>query len=463
MKPPTRLETAIAELAPKERVLLERFKGAVVEHPRLLQVELDLLHAIWEPAGFACVLLVGPTGVGKSTVLRRVVKHFPGSAGEAAFGLLPAPAGRTPVPLLVMEPWAQAPWFNRAYYYRTGLRLLGEATLGDWGTAQAGMRKGRTIDHFQDLPELRQAYQEALARRQVRVVLLDEAQHLMQVGAGAELLEQLDWLKSMTNATGVLHLLSGPYSLLQFSSLSGQAARRGHEVHFARYQYTRPAEQAQFQGALLALLKALPLPTDLEGMMAHWQTCYERTIGCIGVLRDWLARALAIALHSGSEQLTWERLITRALPVLHCHRLAKEAIDGERALTDTEEQRRELWELLLQDTTKQGGASLARAQSSAPTPSAPPAAPTNSEATPAPTTGRRSSRRKAPAERREESAPMPAASVGAALPVPAAQEATEADTASPAVASPAASGKPTTGRRGQRKSRLELVDTPILD
>ncbi len=104
MKSPTRLETVIAELPPKERALLERFTGAVVEHPRLLQVELDPLHAIWEPAGFAYVLLVGPTGVGKSTVLRRVVKHFPGSAGEAAFGLLPAPAGLTPVPLLVMEP-----------------------------------------------------------------------------------------------------------------------------------------------------------------------------------------------------------------------------------------------------------------------------------------------------------------------------------------------------------------------
>ncbi len=283
----------------------------------------------------------------------------------------------------------------------------------------------------------------------------------MQVGA--ELLEQPDWLKSMTNATGVLHLLSGPYSLLQFSSLPGQAARRGHEIHFARYQYTRPEEQAQFQGALLALLKSLPLPADLEGLMAHWQTCYERTIGCIGVLHDWLARALAMALHSGSEQLTWERLITRALPVLPCHRLAKGAIDGERALTDTEEQRRELWELLLQDSTKQGGASPVRTQSSAPTPSAPSAAPLNSEATPAPATGRRSSRRKVPVERREEPAPMPAASARAALPAPAAKEATEADSSSPAVATPAASGTPLTKRRGQRKSPPDLVGTPIVE
>lgn len=288
---------------------------------------------------------MGPTGVGKSTVVRQVVRHFPGSAGETSFGLQPQP-GRAPVPLLVMEPWAQAPAFNRAHFHRTGLRLLGESTLGDLGVVQAGARKGRKVDPFQDIPELRQAYQKALIRREVRAVLLDEAEHLLKVGTGADLLDQLDWLKSLTNATGVLHVLCGPYTLLAFRDLSGQAARRGLTLHFSRYQIASEQDSREFQGALLALLKEVPLQTDLEAMLSHWLTCYERTIGCVGVLRNWLVRALAIALHRESPDLTWTHLIARALPVAHCHRLALEAATGERDLADSEEQRQQLWKLL---------------------------------------------------------------------------------------------------------------------
>lgn len=345
MKKNPSLETLIAELPPEARRQLDQFKTALVAHPRLQQVEQDLLETILEPAGFAYVLLMGPTGVGKSTVIKQVVRHFPGSAGEAPFGLQPQP-GRAPVPLLVMEPWAQAPAFNRAHFYRTGLRLLGESTLGELGVAQASARKGRKVDPFQDIPELRLAYQEALIRREVRAVLLDEAEHLLNVGTGADLLDQLDWLKSLTNATGVLHVLCGPYALLAFRDLSGQAARRGLTLHFSRYQIASAQESREFQGALLSLLKEVPLQTDLEALLAHWLTCYERTIGCVGVLRNWLVRALAIALHRESQELTWTHLIARALPVAHCHRLALEAATGERDLADTEEQRQQLWKLL---------------------------------------------------------------------------------------------------------------------
>jgi hypothetical protein len=60
----------------------------------------------------------------------------------------------------------------------------------------------------------------------------------MKIGSGAsggKLLDQLDWIKSMTNVTGVLHILIGTYELLNFRNLSGQASRRGLDLHFPRY------------------------------------------------------------------------------------------------------------------------------------------------------------------------------------------------------------------------------------
>jgi len=71
-----------------------------------------------------------------------------------------------------------------------------------------------------------------MAQRGVHAVIVDEGQHLVKVSSGAKLLDQLDWIKSMTNMTGVVHVLVGTYDLLDFRNLNGQAARRGHDIHF---------------------------------------------------------------------------------------------------------------------------------------------------------------------------------------------------------------------------------------
>jgi hypothetical protein len=49
--------------------------------------------------------------------------------------------------------------------------------------------------------------------------------------------------------------------------------------------------------------------------MQHWFYFYERSIGCVGVLKDWLVRASAAALHDGCDTLSWERLEEHALAI----------------------------------------------------------------------------------------------------------------------------------------------------
>jgi hypothetical protein len=97
---------------------------------------------------------------------------------------------------------------------------------------------------------------------------------------------------------------------------------------------------------LLALLKQVPLATDLPALMQQWFYFYERSIGCIGVLKDWLIRAVAAAIRDGSDNLTQERLEEHALSLSQCERMALDAIEGEQKLGYSESRRDHLWRLL---------------------------------------------------------------------------------------------------------------------
>jgi AAA domain len=335
-----------ATLSPVAQRRLQRFKAFAVAHPILQHADTALMRALHEPAGFTHVLVYGPSGVGKSTMIRQIVTRL-----NAADRGTP-PGGKAPMPLLLLEARPpDTPAFNRTDYYRTALKGLGEPfferrVLVDIEAEPTWEKKGRKAARFQDSAELRQALEEALRRHGVRAVIIDEAQHLMKVGSGAKLLDQLDWIKSMTNVTEVLHILLGTYDLLAFRNLSGQASRRSLDIHFARYQVQQEQDRHDFQGVLLALLKQVPLTVDVETLMCHWPYFYERSIGCVGILKDWLVRTVATILYDGSGTLTLARLHEHVLSEAQCERMAIEATEGEQALCSTEQHREHLWSLL---------------------------------------------------------------------------------------------------------------------
>jgi putative transposase len=336
------------------------FKEYAVSHSQLAKVDRELMRAIREPAGFAHVLVYGPSGVGKTTMIRQITRRLNEmlSPQSAAKSVVHSQDNLPLLPLLLLEtrpPDGGA--FNRADYYRTALKLLGEPfyerrLLVNIDSEQVWEKKGRgrsKAAQFNDSPELRHALEDAMSRRGVQAVILDEAQHLIKLGSGSsagKLLDQLDWIKSMTNVTGVVHILIGTYELLSFRNLSGQASRRGLDLHFPRYLFQHEPDRQAFQGVLLALLKQVPLLVEIEMLMQHWVYFYERSIGCVGVLKDWLIRAVAAALYDGSEVLTLEYLQDHALSLAQCERMALDATEGEQELQYAESRREPLWQLL---------------------------------------------------------------------------------------------------------------------
>src|SRR5260370_39595565 len=263
-----------------------QFRKAAITHRLLEQTDRTIMRAIREPAGFAFLLVHGPTGVAKTTLIEILTERIKGK--QHTRPVLPFASwfhqtSVLQIPLLVLEARpTDGSAFNRAYYYRTLLSLMGERTypqqihVGIHAETDPPKRRKVTgkAAQFNDLPELREAAEDAMRRHGVRVIIVDEAHHMMYTGSGGPtvtLQEQLEWLKSMSNTTQALHILVGTFVLFNFGSLNGQLARRCLPVHFPRYLLQREEDCLEFQAALLTLLRKVPLHCDVETLVgSYW-------------------------------------------------------------------------------------------------------------------------------------------------------------------------------------------------
>jgi hypothetical protein len=208
--------------------------------------------------------------------------------------------------------------YLRLDYYRQIINALKDHVLvkellGKVAHLMAASKATRSRAGATDWLDLREVAEQALIRARVKAVFADEGHRLMQGDGSHSVDEQLEWLKSLTNRANVVHVLAGPYTLFGFRNTSGQLARRGRDVHFQRYHVTSPEERTEFAGAVQYLLERVPLTCDVEALLKRWRWFAEGSVGCIGVLKDWLVDAVIATLAQGGTSLT-EEMLTRTMP-----------------------------------------------------------------------------------------------------------------------------------------------------
>ena len=324
---------------------LAYFQNKVVAHPRLKDTHRALLNAIQQPAGASLILVFGPTGVGKTTLRLRLEQQLREAACSAPEHL----SGQIPV-IGVEAIASERGDFKWKDYYTRALTALDEPLLAhkiDYGVCH--IRRDSTgrlvVAPHVATSDLRWALEQALRQRQTAAVIVDEAQHLKKIAGGRRLLDQMDVLKSLASLTGTVHVLVGTYELLGLADLSAQLNRRSCEIHFPRYRADDPQDMAAFQSVLLTFQRHLPL-TQEPDLVGHTEYFYEQSVGCVGVLKNWLTRALALALQDKAETVTQQHLEHCAEPARKLLRMAREIKEGEESLQEREAQRIELRQLL---------------------------------------------------------------------------------------------------------------------
>lgn len=310
---------------------LNLFRDCTVVHPHLKKAYEEFRDAVSNPGGASLIFLFGPTGVGKTTLLRQITKvmieeHCSGIAKDSDY--LPVATAEARAP--------ESGSFDWKGYYQGVLASLTELPVpASWIPKRSKLKKSKPYQRnigssTSHLSTLREQVIVNIRHRRLIVFLTDEAQRFSKMASSSRQQAQMDAIQSMASMTNTLHGLFGTYELLEFRNLSGQLSRRSIDIHFPRYQADCPEDLVEFQRVLKSFGEKMPLdsPPELE---THWEYFYERTIGCVGILKDWLTQAYRKALAENASTLTDQHWQPYAPSVSKCLQMAAEAIEGEKA------------------------------------------------------------------------------------------------------------------------------------
>lgn len=301
------------------------FESLVIGHTRLVETLARVTSLIRNPCGTSMVLLFGATAVGKTTLEQRLLRRH----NDLYANLIAE--DRSVIPSCYVE--VPAPDNGKLNWRDLNIRALdalNEPYLDKKATGSDSRYNGING------ADIRRSLEKALKNRKTLLLIYDEAQHFTKVTGAKSSQQQQDYIKSMASLSGTFIVLAGTYELLQLLPRSGQLARRMLPVHLARYRADNPDDWRTFREVILTFEQALPL-SDKPQLLDHAESLFRGSLGCVGLLKCWLNRSLALVIESKSKRMTLEHLRATMLPKPALDRIEQEIREGEKLAADYEE------------------------------------------------------------------------------------------------------------------------------
>lgn len=314
---------------------LAYFRDKIVAHPLLKKAHSALIDAIKHRENISLILVLGPTGVGKTTLRLRIEKQLIEDALpelEKDQGMIPVASMELPAPDSGNFKWRD--------YYTRALIALHEPLIDhkrDYNLPHMrhDSRGNLVVPRKACTSDLRWALEKCMCYRKLACFIIDESQHFKKMVTGRRLLDQMDTIKSLASVTNTLHVLLGTYELLGLANLSAQLSRRSLEIHFPRYHLEFSEDIVAFQSVLSTFQSHLPLAKEPD-LVKCYEYFYERSVGCVGILKNWLNRALAAALDANETTISFKLFEKYAEPTHKLLRMAREIKEGEDRLANEE-------------------------------------------------------------------------------------------------------------------------------
>ena len=334
-------EAAVPAIDPThvDEKLAQQFRAVTIAHPKMIEAKRRLMEFLSDAPRNSVIFVLGPTGAGKSTLRIKVESEI-----KSAFAAeLQTDFGRLPVVSLEAEAPDTGSFSWRDHFKRL-LDAMREPLI-EYKLDRRGRpwTCGKLPPQCECGPrtsgsDYQYSVEQAIRHRRPSAVFIDEAQHLSKMSSGRRLVDQLDVIKSIANHTATPYVLIGTYDLLAFRNLNGQLSRRSLTIHLGRYRADQPGDAAIFVNVVRSFGAHLPLKSQDE-FTKEWEFLYERSIGCVGILKDWLVQALSKMLRRGGQYLERRDIEATALSTNQCEKILAECVEGEMQIEESEESR----------------------------------------------------------------------------------------------------------------------------
>ncbi len=310
------------------------FENIIVEHKFLKEAIEKTLRHITTHVSERLIFICGPSGIGK--------KAFINILKDRIFEIYNPIRSNNPGVIPFVDVEAMAPEqgsFNFRMLWKMILTKLQEPML----EAKISYR----VDNGYDLngkpilisraqkAEYQEVLQNTLKYRDVKALLINEAQHLLRVSGGKKANESVEQLKSLVNGSQTPVILVGTYELTTYlddlsNVVTDQINQRARIIHFPCYHQNIKSEVIEFGKAAKLLLRSMPLEQTPEMLVDDdWKYFYQYSLGCIGVLKIWFMDAFSFALSLGATTLTKEHLEETRISGQRCSFMLQRIIEGE--------------------------------------------------------------------------------------------------------------------------------------
>jgi energy-coupling factor transporter ATP-binding protein EcfA2 len=295
-----------AFLSKDDQELLKHFGDkAFVGHRKMREVLEAVVNPILSPVGASMLFLVGPTGVGKSTMLRLIVRTVQEQLQEQMV------ADPSCIPIGMEPAVSQGATFRWRDFFERVLTGMHEPYIRDkidYDAPGVSINKdGKIKINRKQATEyiLRSATEKCFIHRHTRAFLIDEAPHIGEVAQARHLEAQLNTLKCLSIHSNTLLVLAGTYDLNEMIQLNGQLGRRGPVVHFSTYNHESTEDMQEFSNVIATFQQLIPdyIPIDEKlDLVSEVEMLYTFSLGCVGTLKEWLGRAMRKSMIDGSRR-----------------------------------------------------------------------------------------------------------------------------------------------------------------